>query len=175
MTNIGVIEQFLPADRINTINQIIEDYQVKAQKVMNKPYITAHRDLYPKDSPIGAATQNWSNTFNASSTEKVCGVTGVTKIDSAQAVLILGWYTTADFGNDSRFYIKINDSIKSNVNARTVYTQPGHFLITPKLLAFAKENDDIEINVENALTIDVDAIVFPIAILYGEPSILGVD
>jgi hypothetical protein len=175
MTDLGVLYSQLPTEVINTVNGIINDGLQQAQKILNPNYELSYRNVRPQDAICGAATFTWNNTYNASSTEKVCGTTAATVVPTRQAVLHFGWYSSADFGLASHFNIAINGKTRNEIDARTVWEQPGHVLITPDRVLFAKENDIINFNVVNGVAIGISANVAPLAVVYGEASVLGID
>jgi hypothetical protein len=176
MVNLGIVYPFLDAGVIDNLNKIIEDYQQKAMALLKKDYIVAQRDILPTDSIIGGASpDNWSTLAAASATTKVNAITAATRVDTDQAVLILGWYANRNLGADSRFFLQVNDKTRAPIPAEAVFNAPGHFLLTPKLLVFLKNNDRINFNIANALAVPVDGIFFPLGIVYGEAGVLGVD
>lgn len=176
MVNLGIIYPFLDGSVIDNLNAIIEDYHQKAIDVLKKDYILGQRDILPTDSIIGGASpDNWSTLAAATATTKVNAIAVATKVDIDQAVLILGWYANRNLGPDSRFFLLVNDKVRAPIPAEAVFNSPGHFLLTPKLLVFLKNNDRINFNIANALAVPVDGIYFPIGIVYGEAGVLGVD
>ncbi len=177
MTNIGVLYPFLDGVMLNSISQIIEDYQQKTIEATKKEYLNAHRDLLPSDSVIGRDEDNWSTNAIGNAQTKVCNITTATKVDTDQAVLVYGWYCNKDLGEQSRFYVNIDDKIRAQVSARTVYESPGHFLLTPKTLVWALETHRLSFWIDNKLGAgkDVFGTFYPLAVLFGERAVLGVD
>jgi len=176
MVNLGIIYPFLDGHTIDNLNAIIESFQQKAINLLKKDYVLAHRDIIPTDSIIGGASpDNWSTSATAATTVKVNNIAVATKVDQDQCVLFLGWYANRNLGPDSRFFLNVNDKVRAPVCAEAVFLSPGHFLLTPKLMVFLKNNDRINFNIANALAIAVDGVYFPIGIVFGEAGVLGVD
>ncbi len=178
MPNIGLLYQYLDGYQIDNLNKIIEGYQQKAIAVLNKEYVKAHRDLFPSDLPIGGASpDNWSTTATGGASVKINNITAQTKVDTDQCLLIMGWYANKNLGPDSRFYLEINDKVRAPVPAEAVYLSPGHLMLTPKLFQFLKQGDRINFWIANGLGAgnNVDGIFFPLAIVFGEAGVLGVD
>lgn len=178
MTNIGIVYPWVSDIVIQTLNQMIEDYQQKTIATLKKDFITAHRDLLPTDSIISnPAPVNFSTTATGGATVKVCNITVATEVKNDQAFLLYGWYANKNLGDDSRFWIQINDKVRGQVSAYNVWDSPGHFMLIPKLLLWGKEGDVVNFNIFNGLGAgnDVDGTFFPLVILFGEPGVLGVD
>lgn len=176
MTDLGAFYALFPTEVVNTINGIIQDGLKQAQEALNPNYKLSWRNVEPLDTVIGpAAAWSWNNTFNTVASERVCGVATQPQVPNRQAIIHFGWYCSNDLGLGSRLYIEINGKTRNRIDARTVWEQPGHVLFTPDRIIFAKETDNLSFYAYNGLAYNVSANIAPLAVLYGEPGVLGID